>query len=163
MATRTDLRRRARTLVALAALMTVGLAGCRKEEQPAEASSGNWSVTAWGKLFEVFPEVEPLVAGQKAVAHTHVTRLSDFSPLVEGDVEIVLAGGSGEQVFGAKSPVRPGIYQIEIEPRTAGSYDLLFRIRSAKGRRMTLRRRRTVSSAHSAQIPRSRARTQSRR
>jgi membrane fusion protein, heavy metal efflux system len=105
-----------------------GLAACGGPDQAPEAAAGNWSVTAWGRLFEVFPEVEPLIAGRTAIAHTHVTRLSDFSPLVDGTVAIVLDGASGEQVFSADEPVRPGIYEIGLEPDASGEYDLSFRI-----------------------------------
>jgi membrane fusion protein, heavy metal efflux system len=125
---------RARALLAIGSLVLLVAAGCRAgDRHAAEAADDNWAVTAWGELFEVFPEVEPLVAGATAAAHTHVTRLSDFSPLTEGNVEIVLTGSSGEEVFGASKPVRPGIYQIEIAPRSAGEYDLAFRIRTPAG------------------------------
>ena len=132
MGIRTDRRPRAATLVIAAAAVLIA-AGCGRGEHAAEAADESWSVTAWGQHFEVFPEVDPLVAGAKAVAHTHVTRLADFSPLVEGDVAIVLSGGAGEQVFAANKPVRPGIYNIEITPRAAGEYDLTFRIRTQSG------------------------------
>jgi membrane fusion protein, heavy metal efflux system len=105
------------------------LAGCGERDDKAEGPpAGEWSVTAWGRLFEVFPEVEPLVAGESATAHTHVTRLSDFSPLVDGTVTIVLHGRSGEKVFSADEPVRPGIYTILLAPDSPGEYDLSFRI-----------------------------------
>jgi RND family efflux transporter MFP subunit len=90
-------------------------------------------VTAWGTVYEVFPEVDPLVAGEIAMAHTHVTVLDGFSPLLAGRVEIVLAGDGGEQVFAASEPVRPGIFSIEIRPERAGDFDLRFRIASAAG------------------------------
>ena len=52
----------------------------------AEAAEGPepWAVTAWGDRYEIFPEVDPLVAGRAAESHTHVTTLADFSPLTEG-------------------------------------------------------------------------------
>lgn len=119
-------------LLALALLTFAG--GCRQAaDETAADAAANWSVTAWGTRFEVFPEVGSLVAGQTAVAHTHVTRLEDFSPLVEGEVDIVLISPSGEQVFGATEPVRPGIYAIELTPPAQGEFDLAFRIRTAAG------------------------------
>ncbi len=119
--------------------LAVGLAGC--SSPPAEAPAAiaeSWSVTAWGAQYEVFPEVEPLVAGETAVAHTHVTRLDGFTPLSDGGVEIVLSGPSGDQVFGADRPVRPGIFAVEIEPRevepeSSGDFELSFRIRGPEG------------------------------
>ena len=79
-------------LVALAVLS--GCAGPQPTEAPPDVAE-SWSVTAWGDRFEVFPEIDALVAGKTAVAHTHVTRLSDFAPVVEARVEIVLVGPSG--------------------------------------------------------------------
>ncbi len=116
--------------------LAVCLAGCGSPtaEAPAAAvASESWSVTAWGPQFEVFPEVEPLVAGETATAHTHVTRLDGFTPLQDGAVEIVLSGSAGDQVFAADRPVRPGIFAVEIEPESAGEFELSFRIRGREG------------------------------
>ncbi len=120
---------RLRRLVCLLALAAAATGcGVPPAEPPAPAAA-SWAVTAWGEHFEVFPEIEPLVAGQIAVAHTHVTRLDGFAPLVDGAVEIVLSGPSGAQVFGAEQPARPGIFTVEIEPESPGDFDLSFRVR----------------------------------
>ena len=107
--------------------------GTAPPAEPPPADGETWSVTAWGERFEVFPEVDALVAGQTAEAHTHVTRLADFTPVVDGRVEIVLVDASGEQVFGADQVLRPGIFDIEVTPRQAGDADVLFRIHDAEG------------------------------
>ncbi len=116
-------------------LLLACVAGCAAPaiEEPAAAAE-SWSVTAWGATYEVFPEAGPLVVGEAAVAHTHVTRLADFAPLVDGTVEIVLAGPSGEQVFASDQAVRPGIFNVEIRPEAPGDFDLAFRITTAEGR-----------------------------
>ena len=82
-----------------------------------------WAVTAWGELYEIFPEVDPLVAGQAAESHTHVTALADFSPLGQGDVAIVLRAADGSE---------------ETFPRDAGeaSGDLRDRGHAAASRRV---------------------------
>lgn len=123
---------------ALALVLTAVLAGCTAPatEETGEApprTAENWAVTAWGARFEIFPETGALVAGETAVAHTHVTRLDGFVPVAEGEVQIVLAGASGEDVFIASEPVRPGIFNVEITPTTAGDFEVLFRIRDASG------------------------------
>ena len=123
----------ARRRIAVIAL-ALSIAACTSppsEAPPAAAES--WSVTAWGVDYEIFPEAAPLVAGHSAVAHTHVTRLEDFAPLVSGRVEIVLTGPTGEQVFAADEPARPGIFQIEVTPDTAGEFDLAFRVHAGGG------------------------------
>jgi membrane fusion protein, heavy metal efflux system len=116
---------------ALAVLVTVLGGGCRREGQraAAEAEHETWSVTAWSDHFEVFPEVEPLVAGQAADARTHVTVLADFSPLREGSVSAILQGPSGTQEFPGTFR-RDGIYGIEIKPAREGEFDLSFRIKA---------------------------------
>lgn len=94
-----------------------------------------WAVTAWGELYEIFPEIDPLVAGEAAQSHTHVTTLADFSPLTAGDVAIVLRDAAGgEEVFRATEAKRPGIFGIEVRPARAGEYELLFRVDAAPGR-----------------------------
>jgi membrane fusion protein, heavy metal efflux system len=93
-----------------------------------------WSVTAWGEHFELFPETEPLIAGKVARSHTHVTILSDFSPMREGTVVAVLRDTSKkEETFQGKFK-RDGIYEIEIQPARQGEFDLSFRIETPKQR-----------------------------
>ncbi len=115
----------------LVAVLTLAACGKRAEEA---AEPESWSVTAWGERYELFPEVDPLVAGAPSPAHTHVTILDRFQPMTAGTVQIVLRGGAGgEQVFTATEAVRPGIFNVEVRPAAAGDYELLFRIRSAAG------------------------------
>lgn len=101
-----------------------------RADAPHEAAHAveSWTVTAWGADFEVFPEVEPLVAGQAAEAHIHVTRLIDSTPLAEGRVEMVLKGASGEQRFAARREESAGIFEVAIRPEAVGEFDLFFRI-----------------------------------
>lgn len=98
-----------------------------------ETGAGPWAVTAWGERFEIFPETGPLVAGEPAISHTHVTRLRDFSPLRQGRAAIVLRGSDGrEQSFESETPIRDGIYSIAITPAGEGEFELLFRIVTAE-------------------------------
>ena len=119
-------------ILVLTLAATLAACGAPDESTP-ETPSGSWSVTAWGERFEVFPEVDLLVAGETAVAHTHVTRLDGFTPFTEGQVEIVFSGPGGERSFSADRPDRPGIFPVEIEAPAPGEFDLSFRIRDAEG------------------------------
>lgn len=95
----------------------------------AAAESESWAVTAWGEHFGLFPEVDPLIAGRTADAHVHVTILDGFKPAAEGSVAIVLTNASGQQErFSSTTAVRPGIFNVAIEPETAGERDLAFEI-----------------------------------
>ena len=122
-----------------AAVLALGvsslLAGCSSEAPPSptEAADEGWSVTAWGERYEIFPEVDALVVGELAMAHTHVTALEDFSPMIDGSVEILLRSAGAELSFRASEPVRPGIFNVEIRPDTPGDYDLSFLISSPAG------------------------------
>lgn len=119
----------------LVLLAAQSLACARPNPAAHPAESEPWAVTAWGRTYEIFPEIDPLVAGRISESHTHVTTLADFSPLLEGDVAILLRGAGGaEEVFSASEAKRPGIFAIEITPRSTGEYDLFFRIAAAPGR-----------------------------
>jgi membrane fusion protein, heavy metal efflux system len=120
--------------LALGALVVLLITGCQTETPAPEAEAASWSVTAWGELYELFPEVDPLVAGTASPAHTHVTILDHFRPLEDGRVEIVLRGAATEQVFAATTPLRAGIYEINVEPSEPGEFELLFRIDATSGK-----------------------------
>jgi membrane fusion protein, heavy metal efflux system len=114
-------------------LVTLVLAGCRGGDARKDAAEEPepWAVTAWGRLYEVFPETAPLVQGKVSPAHTHVTVLSDFSPLREGKVEILLRGRSEQRFAGTLK--RDGIFDVPVQPNAAGEFDLVFRIESRHG------------------------------
>ncbi len=89
----------------------------------------SWAVTAWGEHFELFPEIDALVAGDTAGAHVHVTLLEGFTPAAEGSVTVVLTGAAGTQErFTSTTAVRPGIFNVEIQPSAAGERELHFEI-----------------------------------
>lgn len=127
------------------ALAVATLAACAPPPDPEEHShdpdehahadehAASWSVTAWGELYEVFPEVDALAAGHAATAHTHVTVLDGFEPLAAGTVEIVLRGAGGDAVFRSAAPERPGVFAVELRPEVSGDYELLFRVASTAG------------------------------
>ena len=117
------------SVVALFLVACVGSPPAEEHDHSHEA----WTVTALGERFEVFPEIDALEVGRTAMAHTHVTRLADFGPLVEGTVEIVLVDGEGEQVFRAGESADAGHFLVEVTPRRTGEADLLFRIDDGAG------------------------------
>lgn len=101
---------------------------------PATTAAGeSWSLTAWGKLYEVYPEARSLQAGTATEVHTHVTILEGHAPLEEGSVEVVLASAGGEQAFRASQAESPGLFGVEVLPAGAGDFDLTFRISGPAG------------------------------
>ncbi len=122
-------------IVLMLIVMMLGACGKKSDSHGhAHAGDENWAVTSWGEKYEIFAECEPLIAGQTAKSHTHVTVLSDFSPLRSGKVSAVLRSHDGaESVFAQDTPARDGIFSVEIAPQAAGSYDLVFRVESGAG------------------------------
>lgn len=107
----------------------VAALGCARSDAPEadHAPGEGWAVTAWGQRFEVFAESDALVAGRPATANAHVTVLEDFSPLKAGAVSAVLRGPGGRQArFRQERPKRDGIFPVQIEPTTAGDFELVF-------------------------------------
>jgi RND family efflux transporter MFP subunit len=97
------------------------------------ADHESWAVTAWGEHFELFPEIDALVAGKTATAHVHVTILDGFLPATEGSVAIILKGeGGAEERFSSTAVVRPGIFNVEITPATPGERELTFEIETGR-------------------------------
>lgn len=118
--------------IATTALL-LAFAGCRGPA-PVESHAhddASWSVTLWGERYEIFAEVEPLVAGQTATSNTHVTVLSGFRPLASGKVTAVLRATDGsETAFAQEQPVRDGIFAVKLVPSAEGSFEMFFVIDS---------------------------------
>ena len=89
-----------------------------------------WVLTAFGGAFEIFAEADPLRAAHESKAHTHVTILEGFQPFHRGSVAVVLsAPGQEDQVFRQERALRPGVFDISVEPRSPGVFQLAFRVR----------------------------------
>ncbi len=117
--------------IVLGVALSLLLLGCGHQHGTEDSTheEEGWAFTAWGEQFEIFAESDPLVATRTAQSHIHVTSLSDFSPLVEGVVSVVLRSTDGtETVFSEEQPLRDGIYSIAIEAPRPGEFDLAFRV-----------------------------------
>ena len=117
----------------------LALAGCGPDTNDAGHGHGHgeadsWAVTAWGEVYELFPEFDALAAGHEAESHVHVTVLEGFAPLTEGRVAILLTEPGGKTLtFEGDTPLRDGIYRIAIRPEREGEHRLAFRIESPAG------------------------------
>ncbi|NOT32796.1 MAG: efflux RND transporter periplasmic adaptor subunit [Candidatus Eisenbacteria bacterium] len=128
------MRRTGWTITALAALAWLANGCSTKGEESHPHDHEPWAVTSWGKRYEIFAEADPLAVGETAKSHTHVTILDGFAALTEGVVSAVLIDSTGaSSVFTQPKALRPGIYSIEIKPKTEGVFALVFRIESAAG------------------------------
>lgn len=78
-------------------------------------------VTQYTHNSELFMEHPPLVQGEKAKLIIHLTRLSDFSAITKGSLEVKLIPASGKTyTFVDKAPARAGIFLPEITPPFTG-------------------------------------------
>jgi RND family efflux transporter MFP subunit len=137
--------------IAIVCSVLLVISSCRRSAKESKAAAEAWPVTAWGSTFEVFAEIEPLVAGSLARSNTHVTVLQDFSPLREGVVALLLSErGRPPIVFEQRQRKRDGIYLIDVTPPREGTFDLAFRIDSSRGRELIPAGRARVGTATSA-------------
>ena len=115
-----------------------GPAGSHPDHGAAGAAPGHsegWAVTAWGDRYEIFAEAPALVAGRPAAANTHVTRMVDFAPVSEATVTAILRSPRNEdQLSQVGSPIRPGIFKIELPTGQQGEFELFFLIDAGESR-----------------------------
>lgn len=80
------------------------------------------AVTEWTDKSELFMEYSPFIVGVESRFLAHVTTLSDFKALLDGEVVVTVAidGGASETVI-AKGPARPGIFIPTYTPTSPGS------------------------------------------
>jgi cobalt-zinc-cadmium efflux system membrane fusion protein len=119
----------------LALLILVGLlTACRSDPPPApatEADPPSVAVTIWTEKTELFMEYPPLVAGEEASFHIHLTDLSTFEPLREGKV-IVRFEGETIQRFEVDGPSTPGIFNVTFKVPAARRYQVAVELHTAK-------------------------------
>ena len=107
--------------------------GCRKVAPPAGTSQDPKpvSVTHWTDKTELFMEHPPLVAGEKARFAVHFTDLRTFKPVAKGQVVVQLVGGGGAtEMFTTDAPSRPGIFGVDVSPKSTGTYSMAVQLSS---------------------------------
>ena len=110
------------------------LAACRGGHTSAPAPEAQEpptvAVTIWTDKTELFMEYPPLVAGQEASFHIHLTDLSTFAPLREGKVVVRF---EGEQIdrFEVDGPSTPGIFNVTLKVPRARRYQVVVEVHSA--------------------------------
>ena len=110
------------------------LQGCKKEAPPAKTpeASKPVSATRWSDKTELFLEYPPLIVGEKARFAIHFTNLHTFKPLTTGRVVVQLTrAGTPAEVFATEAPSRPGIFSVDVQPRSPGNYSMAVQLSSA--------------------------------
>ena len=119
----------------VAMLVLVGLlSACRGGPAPAPATPEDppsAAVTIWTEKTELFMEYPPLVAGEEASFHIHLTNLSTFEPLREGKVVVRFEGESIER-FELDGPTTPGIFNVRLKVPAARRYQVAVEVHSAR-------------------------------
>jgi RND family efflux transporter MFP subunit len=82
------------------------------------------ALTRWTDRSELFMEYPVFVAGRRGRSAIHVTDLSDFSPLSEGEVVVSLRGEDGKVFEFRGGPSRPGIFGLDLGVERAGVYSM---------------------------------------
>lgn len=124
--------RRAIGATTLALALVLSLAGCggsAPASDDAALEAQVYTHTSGGS--ELFVEFAPLVSGEKSTFAAHFTRLSDYRPVTEGVVDVVLSGGGApEERFRVRAPRAPGIFAPTVQPRAVGERQLSLVLRA---------------------------------
>ena len=98
---------------------------------PEEQEPPDVAVTIWTDKTELFMEYPPLVAGQEASLHIHLTDLSTFAPLREGKVVVRFEGERIDR-FEVDGPSTPGIFNVTLKVPQARRYQVAVEVHSAR-------------------------------
>ena len=119
-----------------ALVMVLLVSACRpggKDEHGHGAEGRVESFTHFGNATELFVEFEPLVAGRETKMAAHLTRLSDWKPLGEGKVTVILSDGEREERFEVGAPSTPGIFRPAPKPASPGKRRLAISVTTPAG------------------------------
>lgn len=102
-------------------------------ENDAHGHGGGISVTQYTEKSELFMEYGVLMKGVPEELIIHLTRLSDFTPITEGTLEVRLISESGETYSEtSNAPVRDGIFLPVITPPFASAARMELHLRSSE-------------------------------
>lgn len=128
-----------RAICGLALLTALAACDSAPQETAGHAGHGEGNArstrvyTHYTDKSELFVEFPALVAGQDSRFAAHVTRLTDYSPVREGVMDVLLSqDGTTRARFRVEAPARPGIFTPVVRPREAGVYRLSLKV-SAPG------------------------------
>jgi len=123
-------------ILSLAVVLATLLFACRPSSQAggeqgdAQARVGH-AVTLWSEQTELFVEFPTLVVGHESAFAAHLTRISDFRPVDEGRVVVLLSGGGyPDERFETSEALVPGIFRPVAEPEHSGSRNLSLSLES---------------------------------
>jgi len=86
--------------------------------------------TIWTDKTELFVEFPALIVGSPSRFAAHFTVLDKHQPVREGSVTVSLIKGDNGIRNTAEAPSSPGIFSPTIQPKEAGSYQLVFELKT---------------------------------
>ena len=124
-----------KTILYSVVLISVLFSACQNQQKEEihdhSGEEASFQYTAYQSGWELFAESEPFIKGEISGILSHITDLSDFSPLKEGTVTASLIVGSKGIRQTLDKPTRDGIYYFELQPDVAGTGKLVFDIVTA--------------------------------
>ncbi|MGR3317395.1 MAG: efflux RND transporter periplasmic adaptor subunit [Candidatus Anammoxibacter sp.] len=87
--------------------------------------------TIYTDKLELFVEFKPLVVGKTSKFAAHLTRLGEnFMAVTKGLMIVKLIGGKTQLIDTAAKPSSPGIFRLDLTPKTSGTYQLVFAVQT---------------------------------
>ncbi|MBL0210806.1 MAG: efflux RND transporter periplasmic adaptor subunit [Holophagaceae bacterium] len=113
------------TPLALALLLAVP--GCDRFKPRSETGvpeRPGLAQTLYTGNMELFAEFPVMAVGEPSAFAAHLSRLSDFKPVQDGKVTVILSGGGPEERFETGPSKSPGIFRPEAKPKQSGKRQL---------------------------------------
>ena len=94
--------------------------------------AGTLSYTLFTDNYELFVEFPALSVGQTSTFTAHFTELSAYKPVSDGKVTVSLIKGDKGIRHRVDAPASPGIFKPSLQPKEAGSHQMLFELETSK-------------------------------
>lgn len=89
------------------------------------------TIVTYSAEMELFAEADPFIMNERSAILAHFTWLSDFKPVENAEVTLQLTTTDGSIAQTVYHSEKPGIYMLEITPRSTGAAQLLFEVKTA--------------------------------
>lgn len=108
----------------IACLSLIYSFGCNTKKGKEKDNVPTRAITQWSEKLEVFIEHQLPTPGKEISFGVHLTDLTDFKPITEGDLELeFIYDGTGQKtVSRVKHPIRPGIFTPKHKFHETGIY-----------------------------------------
>lgn len=98
-----------------------------------EHDAGAFSYTLFSNDYELFVEFPALIVGQTSTFAAHCTQLSTYKPVSGGKLTVSITQGIKGIRHSVEAPSSPGIFRPSLQPKEAGTYNLVFELKSPSG------------------------------